>query len=175
MKHLKKKESAGHDLTIIQNIPADQLEALKTTYEFMLEAVTEALRNKRAAEKQTARIIALGDTNAARHDRRCLKIAAMMRRNYSPAEISLRFGCDLGGRTHIRHLGAHGRALYRAHVVQARKNHVINAYESGLGPRPAARSMPPALGSCSCSYACKIIKAHNMRQQAPIPFPLAAV
>jgi len=173
MKHLQKKESACHDVTILQHIPATQLDALKITYEFMLEAVNDAIKNKRAAQKQSAQIIRIGKSNLIKHDRKCLKIAAMMRRKYSISEISIRFQCELGSKTNINRLSAHGRALFRDRVITARKNHIIHCYNAGVGVREAARTMPPAIGKCSGSYACKIIKAYKMRQQPALSFPLS--
>jgi len=175
MKHIKSNQSASYDVTIIQTIPADQLEALQTTYRFMLDAVTDALNKKRKAEKMSARIIKLGKVGLARYNRRCLKIACLMRRGYSAPEISILFGTNIGSKSTITRMAMHGRALYKSATVSARKNFIMKCYCSGIGVRESARMMPEKLGTCSPGYASKIIKAAKLKDQTLLPFPLSAV
>ena len=155
---LLKQESVSHCVTIIQNIDVEQLEALKTTYEFMLQAINEAICNKAEDDKRSAEIDKYLQLRKRYYAHKCMKIALMQERGVDIEKIAKEFKTLHSNRSDFMRHAAHGRALRKKCLVRARQDFLIKCHLTGIGPRPAARAMPEKLGSCSCAYACKIIK-----------------
>jgi len=165
---------ASHGLTITQHIDADQLEQLEKTYRHMLDAITEARKQKTKAAKQSAEIIRHGVAGLILYERRCLKIACLVRRGCKVKNIDSRFGTRHGYCLN-RCMASHGRALLKERIRKAKKLLVIKLVNSGHGIRPTSRLIPQELGACSPALVCKIIKAYKLSSQPALPFALYAV
>ena len=177
LRHKKQHQhsiTASHELQIIQNISVDQLRELEKTYTYMLEAIKEARRTKAAAEKKTAEIIKHGADYSVINDRRALKIAWLWEHGKSSKEIDT-IMINGNGYSLNRIRASHGRALKRKKIQHAKELLIIKLVNQGHGIRPTARSIPAALGPCSPTLVCKIMKKEKMRQHPNLPFKLCAV
>jgi len=168
------KIDASNGLHIMQNIPAHQLDELEKTYVYMLEAIREAKKAQAASRKQTAEVVKFGQLGLIKYNRRCLLIACLRNRGVSFKDIDAHL-IHPNGYCLNRTMAEHGRALKKQKLLKAKTDLILKLVKSGHGIRPTARAIPAALGACSPSLVCKIVKADKLRQQVPLPFPLAAV
>jgi len=86
MRNIKPVEaeiSASFELTIIQNIPASQLEAMEKTYSFMLSAVRSALQARRDADAKADAVHLHVVESKADYNRQCLMLRRARRRGVS--------------------------------------------------------------------------------------------
>jgi len=161
--------SATYDLTLIQRIPSDKLQASEQIFAAMLQAIRDAIGQRedadKASEQRRLRLVEAKNN----YGRDCLALRRMRRRGLSLASLALINGTN---QYLAREMLKHGNALARARLADIKKAFIIDAYRAGIGTRPAARMAKVRFGNCSPSYAAKIIKAYKLAIQPELPLPV---
>jgi len=168
-KIIKSELSACADLTLSQSIPAASLEAMEEVYSSMLKAVREALAERRRLEARHKASIARVSEAKIHYASRCLQIRRW-RRKHKVSIKALATVCH--NQYFAREDLSHGNALARARLADVKKATIIKLYCGGCGVRPVARLITARFGSCSPSYAAKIIKSYKEAIQPELSLPL---